>query len=174
MKRKVTTILAMLLCAILTVTSICTDTAYAADNTVPLKIGFKGKTITFSDDATERIKEVNLKTMKKKWGKPKVEKHDDYTTYTWKKGKTTIYYMEDSFQFTNIHMDTTDKNATLCGMKVGMKQNKAKKIMKKLGAESYKSGMSATLPSGTMISCSFKNGKVSSLYCTAYVGETSE
>lgn len=82
--------------------------------------------------------------------------------------------MEDSFGFTNIHINTTDKNSTLCGMKVGMKKSKAKKIMKKLGAEAYELGMSVTLLAGTTISCSFKNGKVSSLYCIAYVGEVSE
>lgn len=51
MKKKMTTLIAMLLCAILTIAGICTDTAYAADNTVPLTIKFKGKTITFSDNA---------------------------------------------------------------------------------------------------------------------------
>lgn len=177
MKKKMTTLIAMLLCAILTITGICTDTAYAADNTVPLTIKFKGKTITFSDDATEAVEEIQLKTLKKKWGKPKVEKDDNSTSYTWKKGKTVVYYSNDNYfgsTSTQLTINIYDKNATVCGMKVGMKKKKAEKILKKLGAELYESGAHVSLPKDTQISCDFKNGKVSRLYCSIYINETSE
>ena len=177
MKKKMTAIIAMLLCAILTITGICTDTAYAADNTVPLTIKFKGKTITFSDDATEAVEEIQLKTLKKKWGKPKVEKDDNFASYTWEKGKTVVYYSNDNYfgpTNTYVRIETTDKNATVCGMKVGMKKSKAKKIMKKLGADINKSDAHVYLPEDTHISCEFKNGKVSSLYCSIYIKGKSE
>lgn len=47
MKKKLTTILAMLLCAIITITGVCTETAYAAEDTT-VKVTFKKKSVTYS------------------------------------------------------------------------------------------------------------------------------
>ena len=63
MKKKLTTILAMLLCAIITITGVCTETAYAAEDTT-IKLTFKKKSVTYSvkENGIER---VNLKSLKK-------------------------------------------------------------------------------------------------------------
>lgn len=68
--RKLTTIIAMILCAIITVTSFGTDTAYAASKT-PLKVTFNKKTVTLAKDASTMTTSVTVKTLTKKWGKPK-------------------------------------------------------------------------------------------------------
>ena len=49
MKKKMTTIITMLLCAILTITSICTSTAYAVKKEVPVKVTFNKKTVTVTN-----------------------------------------------------------------------------------------------------------------------------
>ncbi len=85
MKKTFTCMIAIMLCAILTITGICTDTAYAAEKT-KLKLTFKKKsvTLTVNDEKTgdeslmNGIESVEINTLKKKWGKPTVEK-DEYS-----------------------------------------------------------------------------------------------
>lgn len=142
MKRKVTTILALLLCAIITVTSICADTAYAAEKT-PLKVTFKGKTVTLVKDINEKPAAPKFKTLKSKWGKPKTSmRENDFQYYEWKKGNSTICYNISNVprsermgcDRTYIRIDAYDKNIAINGVKVGMKQEKAEKILKKLSS----------------------------------------
>lgn len=144
--RKLTTIIAMILCAIITVTSFGTDTAYAASKT-PLKVTFNKKTVTLAKDASTMTTSVTVKTLTKKWGKPKKEVYegsplydglDGYTTYIWNKGKTTITYVspvDETFCGLRKHIDihSSDKNIKIFGIKVGMERKKAEKIEKKLG-----------------------------------------
>lgn len=144
--RKLTTIIAMILCAIITVTSFGTDTAYAASKT-PLKVTFNKKTVTLAKDASTMTTSVTVKTLTKKWGKPKKEVcegdplcggRDGNTTYIWEKGKTTITYtIPVDVEFTHggkqIWIYSYDKNLKILGIKVGMKQKKAEKILKDLG-----------------------------------------
>ena len=166
--RKLTTIIAMILCAIITVTSFGTDTAYAASKT-PLKVTFNKKTVTLAKDASTRTTSVTIKTLTKKWGKPKKEieegdplcgGRDGYTAYVWEKGKTRIKYIipvDETFGSLRkrIEIYSFDKNFKLLDIKVGMKQKKAEKIEKKLG--------------NSAPYCEYKNGKVSYISCTVNV-----
>lgn len=173
MKKTITSILAIMLCAIIAITGISTETAYAANSTTALKVTFKNKSVTLTDDIEEGIEKVNVKTLTKKWGKPKTEKSEGSTTYTWKKGKSSIRYFNDKTIYSNIWISINDKNVTLMGLKVGMKRDKAAKILKSLGAEDkYEETMTAaSTDSRTMITCMFENGKVSCIDCTAYIGK---
>lgn len=182
MKRKVTAILAMFLCAILTVTGICTDTAYAAENT-QIKVTYKKKSVTFTVDADRNgVKEVKLKTLKNKWGKPATTKNEYTETYVWEKGKSRIGYTIDLHQpqFSNFSISTQDKNLSVCGIKVGMKKSKVKKILKTLGDvnEQKASGGLANCLSVELvdqqrvyINCGFENGKVSDISCSLFLRE---
>lgn len=167
MKRKVTTILALILCAIITVTGICADTAYAADKT-PLKVTFKGKTVTLAKDVNVKPAAPKFKTLKSKWGKPKKTENELYTDYVWTKGETTIgYYVckvpkEELIgcQRTYIRIDSSDKNLKVNGIKIGMKKSKAEKILKNLQTIDN-NGNPWFLDSEIRVSCSYNNkGKV--------------
>lgn len=171
MKKKMTMLIAMLLCAILTITGICTETAYAAEKT-PLKVTFKKKTVTLAKDINTKPVQPKVKTLKSKWGSPKKETYYDNEadktmktseSYTWTKGKTTIYYNIQHYREpmwfssrTYIRIDSSDKNLKVNGIKVGMKQEKAEKILKNLGGNDGE-----FLASGIRVMCSYENGKVS-------------
>mgnify|MGYP001142773486 CR=1 FL=1 len=92
MKKKLTTLIAMFLCAIMTLTAISPSTAYAASKT-PVKATFKGKTVTLAKDINKKST-VKVKTLSKKWGEPKKDVYEDSDfpgeTYTWEKGNTWI------------------------------------------------------------------------------------
>ncbi len=177
MKKTFTSIIAIILCAIITVTGISSETAYAADNTVACKIGFNGKTVKLSDDIEEGIEKASLKTLTKKWGKPNTKYgNESCMTYVWSNGRTQINYTDyaDTKIRDNFSIDISDENGSVCGIKVGMKKSKAVKILKKLGAEKteFHDGMIANLASDSItIECSFEKGKVSSISCIAYVGK---
>lgn len=176
MKRKLTAIIAVILCTIIAITGTSTTTTFAASSKVPLKIGFKGKTVTFSDDMlTEKVEKPDtktLKSLKEKWGKPKTEKKDGWTNYVWKKGKTEISYLDDpTWNCSTLYITSEDKNASLCGIKVGMKASKAKAVIKKLGGTVDKTSAYAQVPDTLVenISYGFKNGKVTSISCTVHI-----
>lgn len=178
MKKKLTTILAMLLCAIITITGVCTETAYAAEDTT-IKVTFKKKSVTYSvsEDGIER---VNLTTLKKKWGKPS-DTYEYYGTYgyTWKKGKTEITYKDDTNtpERSALIVSIGDKNGSLCGVKVGMTKAKAKKIFKKMGCEvSIHENLilSATLNDRISFSCTLENGKVTHISTAMYAEDVSK
>jgi len=162
MKKKLTTILAMCLCAIMMVTAINPSTAYAAEKT-PVKVTFKKKTVTLGKDINTKPAQPKVKTLTKKWGKPKKETDEYAIYYTWTKGKTEISYRlmigepDSPSDCTYIRFDAYDKNLTVNGIRVGMKQEKAQKILEDLGSETgdYFETTSISL------SCGYTDGKVS-------------
>ena len=167
MKKKMTTLLAMLLCTILTIAGICTDTAYAAEKT-PLKVTFNKKTVTLAKDINTKPAAPKVKTLNKKWGKPEKSVNDYGSTfYTWDKGKTTVYYYVSNVpkterfgsERTYMQITSTDKKFAVNGIKVGMKQKKTEKILKNLGMNDDE-----FLESGIRITCSYEKGKVSSIF----------
>lgn len=166
MKKKMTSIIAMLLCAILTITGICTDTAYAAEKEVPVKVTFNKKTVTVTN-------KITAKSLKKKWGKAKKETNDSSTIYTWKKGETSISYNDDP-DFRMIEVNIYDKNGKMFGVKVGMKKDAALKILNKTygvkesdirsAGEEGKEALKITVPMVGWVY--FEKGKVSGMYYT--------
>jgi len=66
---------------------------------------------------------------------------------------------------TYIRFDAYDKNLTVNGIKVGMKQEKADKIIKDLGGETtgYSASLDLRETSGFLISYMCDKGKVSSI-----------
>lgn len=174
MKKAFTSILAIILCAMIAVTGISVETAYAANKAVPFKVTFNKKSVTLSKDTEKGIEKVNVKTLTKKWGEP--DQHiDGYTVYVWKKGKSEIIYGEENpdmpFLKPYIEFHIDDKNCSLLGMKVGMKKNKAAKILKKINGELNitDNSLGITISSHTRISCGIKKGKITSIFCTAYL-----
>ncbi len=171
MKQKIKSMLVLILCAMLAIAGIAsTDTAYAAGGKMPVKVTFKKKTVTIDSGKSTNGADVQLETLEKKFGKPAETTENDCTTYTWKKGKTTIeyaiYYMGDTVFQKHIGIDVQDKNAVLYGIKVGMNKSMAlKKLKKAYGAK--KSDIYGDSPevlrfNANCISSSveFKNGKV--------------
>lgn len=159
-------------------TGICADTAYAADKT-PLKVTFKGKTVTLAEDVDVKPATPKVKTLKSKWGKPKKEVYRDNIegktievsrSYTWTKGETTIAYNIQKYREpmwtsvrTYISIDSFDKNLKVNGVKIGMKESKSEKILKNLQTKD-KNGNPWFLDSGIRVSCSYNDkGNVSSI-----------
>ena len=143
MKQKIKSMLALILCAMFVMTGILStgaDTAYAADGKVPVKVTFKKTTVTVSKDASDNDDslDVTLETLNKKWGKPKKPTEDmgfGYvaTTYTWKKGKSSIkYIVGDGPIHSYFDVFIYDKNVEIFGVKYGMKKDAALKKLKKL------------------------------------------
>ena len=126
----------------------------------------KENSITLVKGAITMVTNEKVKILSKTWGEPKKEVYegsplydglDGYTTYIWKKGKTTITYVspvDETFCGLRKRIDihSSDKNIKIFGIKVGMERKKAEKIEKKLGdyAPYYE--------------C--KNGKVNYIYCS--------
>ena len=107
----------------------------------------KENSITLAKGAITMATNEKVKILSKKWGKPKKEVYegsplydglDGYTTYIWKKDKTTIKYIipvDKTFCDFRKHIEiySSDKNIKIFGIKVGMERKKAEKIEKKLG-----------------------------------------
>lgn len=184
MKTTLKRIITVILCAVLAITSTGINTAYAAQK-LPLKVTFNGKSATLSKDLTADDRgTVKIKTVKTKWGAPKKEKNGGYIYYTWKKGKASIQIGDDNGYIGSIHIEINDKNASVYGVKVGMKKDAAlKKLKNATGIKTVKSisdddyewmnekgiyngSESIIVNSATYmpISFSLKNGKVSSIY----------
>lgn len=185
MKKLTKSILTGILCAVIAMTAIATvntTTAYAASDKVPVKVTFKGETITLVKDIDTMQARPKLKTLKKKWGKPKEHEecydNPENTTlktddiYKWTKGNSTISHnikLNDESIFgsdrTYIYVNSSDKNVKINGLKVGMSQKKARKILKSLGlkkADYDDSYEMLNFETGWM-SCGYENGKVSSI-----------
>ncbi len=164
MKHILKSTIAMFLCAVIAVTAIGLDTAYAASKT-SLKLKFNGKTITLAKDVNEKPAKPKIKTLTKKWGKPRKDVLDNGVYYLWENGKSYVeYYISDGpiedipSERTYMHVFIGNKNESICGIKVGMKQEKAEKILKDLGMKDGK-----FLESGIRISYYYENGKVTSI-----------
>lgn len=183
MKKKITTIITMLLCAIITITAISTDTTYAADKNIPVKLTFKKKSVTFQvNEEKGGIDKVKVNTLKKKWGKPSISKNEFMTEYAWKKGKSEIKYLDiyDMPRSSQIYITAYDKNTSLYGIKVGMTKSKVKKILKKLGTVDTQQNGDGSLDvlfvhilddGSAYINCYFENNKVSGIQAGLYFYE---
>lgn len=152
MKRhnKLKAAVALILCAFIVLSGISTETAFAANKKIPLKVTFNGVTVNLVKNLrSEDDSSPALSSLKKKWGTPKTAKQGegDYAeeTHSWKKGKTEIKlsyvpvgpYSEKKGGFnTYVGVVIEDKNGSLWGVTVGMKKDTAlKKIKKALGTD---------------------------------------
>lgn len=161
MKRhnKLKAAVALILCAFIVLSGISTETAFAANKKIPLKVKFNGAEVSLIKDIyvdTDNLIPL-LSSLKKKWGTPKIDKHDgDWSSYTWKKGKTRIEVNNWAFFAGAMEKEDDimsggsfsikDKNASVWGVKVGMTKDAAlKKIKKALGIKkvykTYESGV---------------------------------
>ena len=139
MKKTLKSLITFVLCIAVIITSISAGTgmANAKDKKIPLKAGFNSIEIVLvknlNDDSRE---DTEIKTLEKKWGKPKkVEEDDPITFYTWKKGKTSITIGNNTPSGNHvgyIKIDIKDKNGSMYGVKVGMKKSEALKKLKKV------------------------------------------
>lgn len=145
MKRKNTIrrIATLVLCIVIALTASNLQTASAATEKLPLKVTFNGKngkkTVTIVKDLNKDHDGIKIKTLKSKWGKPsKEENYGTNTEYTWKKGKTsvTVNNGPGTDYVWGLSVQIKDKNASLFGVTVGMKKNKAvKKLEKGMGTK---------------------------------------
>ena len=104
----------------------------------------KENSITLAKGAITMATNEKVKILSKKWGKPKKEVYegsplydglDGYTTYIWKKGKTTITYVspvDETFCGLRKRIDihSSDKNIKIFGIKVGMERKRLRKSRK--------------------------------------------
>lgn len=161
LKRILKAMFAVALCAAIAVSGIATRaaTSYAAEKKQPLSVNYCGTTVKLVKDlygsfGTENS--VKLTTVERKWGKPNKKEqpyaNNDELWYTWKKGKTKISinnYTGYGLGYAGgIQIQIKDKNASIYGVKVGMKKEKAlKKLEKAVGKEKVivlKEGQSPT------------------------------
>lgn len=186
MKKKLTTILAMCLCAIMMVTAINPSTAYAADNYTKIKVKYNDGTATFKVNMDKKgIEKVKVKTLKKKWGKPDVtDKSELRDNYQWNKNEETRISFTDNYmdpRWGGVTVIAHDKAISVCGIKIGMKASKASKILKDLGFPMFEESDKpmydnddAYIQTGfdayetVTIICGVKKGKVTSIECHLY------
>lgn len=177
MKKLFKSIVAAMLCAVIAVTALGTETAQAAETPV-IKITFNKKSVNLKV-ADTGVKETKYKTLKKKLGKATTinkEGSEDadyyYITYTWKKGKSQFSYNRESFSSGNYYgVRIQDKNVSICGTTKGTKADKAKKAFEKAGAATVnkdKNFINADFGEGSNIQCTLKNGKIIEIYATLY------
>lgn len=175
MKKTLATIITMILCAVIAITGISAETAYAAGNT-SLKVTFNKKSVKLSiNEENKGIEKPDINALTNAWGNPSVSENEWTSDYIWKKGKTEIIYTDIPSEpmYSNISMDIKDKNAEICGLKVGMKKAKAVKILKKFGKEINIDNNVITIQiiekGRIQINCTLKKGKISQItgfiYC---------
>lgn len=145
-KRMLKVMLTIALCAIMVTSGIGAwpVTSYAAGTKQPLSVNFCGTTVKLIRDLNDwSANPVKFKTVEKKWGKP-TKKEQAYDKgmwfYTWKKGKSSITINNFSGlalgDVGGIEIEIKDKNASIYGVKVGMKKATAlKKLEKAVGKE---------------------------------------
>lgn len=141
MKKLSKSILAGILCTVIAITAIMsvnTETVYAAKKT-PFTLTFNGKTVKLSNDINDSlkngVKKVNVKTLKKKWGKvQKFEGETGADIYSWTKGESNITYgtygKKGSYEW--LIFSFNSKNNGICGIKIGMKEATVRKKLNKI------------------------------------------
>ena len=156
--------------------------AVAAPKKTKLTVSFKGKSVSLMTAKYNKDTLTGTATVariKKAWGKPnKKSKNGNLTFYTYKKGKTSISFYgynnkkkdKAGRYIGGFEIEINDKNAKVCGVKVGMTEEKAMSILKKKFGESklYKpddvdmicAGIGQYLP----VQYDIKDGKVSRIY----------
>lgn len=178
MKKLTKSIIASILCAVIAITAIATvntTTAYAESDKTPLKVTIKGKTVTLVKDINTMQGYPKVKTLKKKWGKPDTSgQNPEMPYYLWTKGKTRIdfsifpYIDNPTARHPYIQITSSDKKFKVNGIKlIGMKQKKAKKILKNLSMEinNFDTSDEARFEVGD-ITCHYEKGKVSQVTVT--------
>lgn len=146
MKTTLKRIIAVILCAIIAIANAGANTAYAAGKEIPLKVTFNGASANLIKDLETsggRGDTLSLGALEEKWGEPSKKRDDGIksntaatTTLMWKKGKTYIAILCTDPELENseagsITIDMKDKNGAVLGVKVGMKADKAFKILQK-------------------------------------------
>lgn len=186
MKKLTKSFIAGILCLLVAITGIMvfnTDTAYAADEN-SFTLTFKKKTIVLADDFNDSLEngidKQNIKTLKKKWGKkPAYEGGNDYGgwgSYTWEKGKSNVNYFFRG-EVSGITYNINDKNAAICGIKIGTKKATVlKKLKKMVDAENIEEGKNSITvihitdnrAGAVNTSFGFQKEKLTSISGTAY------
>lgn len=135
----------------------------------PMKVAFKGKTVTLFKDTLPTAKNqcATMKKVQKAWGKGKKKPYGSSYSYTWKKGKTEIMVTDNWYKgrVGGMTISIKDKNASMMGVKVGMTKAQAlKKLKKTFGSRvkniKFSDGTPAIQIENTMCSFSLKSGKV--------------
>lgn len=154
-KNTIKRIAAIVLCMVIAVTGLNTQTVSAASKKLPLKVTFNGKTASLVKDVREysysESDYPSIKSLETKWGKAKKSFYENgptpdhkYPQYTWKKGKTKIAVCKYDAESKGIHyfaIEIKDKNGALCGVKVGTKKDTAlKKFKNAFGIKKLKEG----------------------------------
>ena len=165
MKHILKSTIAMILCAVIAVTAIGLDTAYAASK-ASIKAKFNDKTVTLAKDVNKKPAKPKISNINKKWGEPEKTVMDNGVYYMWQNGRSyVVYYISDgpTEDFPNdrtyMRVSIGDKNGAICGIKVGTKKKKADKILKDLGMKEGE-----FTKSDIRITCYYENGKVTSLF----------
>lgn len=187
MKRKVTTILAIILCMLIALTGVTvfkTGTAYAASGKTPFKVTFNKKAVTLSDDLNSVLKDgidkPDIEMLKKAWGSnPTYEGGNDFGgwgSYAWEKGKSNIGYFYRG-EVSGISFNINDKNGAVCGIKFGTKKATVlKKLKKMVDAENIDNSKNSITvvhvtdnrAGAVSIFFNFKKGKLANITGTAY------
>ena len=115
----------------------CTRTDVYAKSTESIKIVFDGKKAITLNSKSEP---ETLSQVEKKWGKKTrlAEGDEEYAgeAYVWEKGKTFIsireYKESEGSGLGYVMLEVGDKNASVAGVKVGMKRSKAVKKLQKI------------------------------------------
>lgn len=145
MKRIIKVMIAAALCAVIVLSGASqgAGVSYAAEKKPSLSVNFCGKTVKLIKDIYGQEDRVKVATMEKKWGKPnKKEKayaNNSEFFFTWRKGNSSILVNNftggDPGNVGGIHIEIKDKNASICGIKVGMKKQKALEKLAKIARE---------------------------------------
>lgn len=139
-------IFSLTLICMLLVSIIFGGTNVSANAKKSLKVTYKGKTITLSQnfnvDKYGRNKNITFAKCEKAWGKAKKVKSGGIVFYAWKSKKTLIEmsnYKTTAGEVGAISISVKDKNCSVSGVKVGMSKAKAlKKLNKTFGSKNVK------------------------------------
>ena len=156
--------------------------ADAAPKTASITVRYKGKNVTFMtyrnlNKSYSKIKITPISkkyaTIKKKWGKAKKMTTPLNFPNAWNTGKSYIGFTTyKNGKLSAIGIDIWDKNASVCGVKVGMSKKQAlQKLRKQFGKKlvtAEKNLIAVNVPPAEPFYVSIKSGKVESLYymCT--------
>lgn len=156
--------------------------ADAAPKTASITVRYKGKNVTFMtyrnlNKSYSKIKITPISkkyaTIKKKWGKAKKITTPLAFPKAWNTGKTYIGFTTYKYgKLSAIGIDVMDKNASVCGVKVGMSKKQAlQKLRKQFGKKlvtAEKNLIAVNVPPAGPLYMKLKSGKVESLHymCT--------
>lgn len=177
--------LCVLIACILFVGILSSITIQAKAKRGKLKVKYNGKTIVMITTKTNKknseiIGMTTYKEIKKAWKNPtKTKKKYGQKMKYYKKGKTSIGFYTDakwydsnnqidkSLTLAGFDIDIKDKNASLCGVKVGMSKKKALSVLRKQfdkkAIESTDDAITLWFGGFMPTSFSLENGKVVSM-----------